>query len=137
MIACDTNIYVYALSEDDPARRARAVSLLSSLTKADAVMLWQVACEFAAVVTRTHRRRAVPPEAFDVMRALRGRFPLVLPSPHVLDRALDIHREDQVSFWDALLLAACLDAGVTRLYTQDRQSAPIIRGIEIVNPFSA
>lgn len=135
MIACDTNVYVYALSDDDPARRTRAVSLLSGLSKADTVMLWQVTCEFAAVLTRSRSKRPVTSEAFDAMLALRGRFPLILPSPAVLDLALDLHRKNQVSYWDALLLGACLDAGVTRLYTQDLQSAPAIRGIEIVDPF--
>ena len=135
MIACDTNVYVYALSDDDPGRRARAVSLLSSLSKTDTVMLWQVACEFAAVLTRPRPKRRVADEAFDAMLALRGRFPLILPSPTVLDRGLDIHRKDQISYWDAMLLAACLEADVTRLYTQDLQSAPSIRGIEIVDPF--
>jgi predicted nucleic acid-binding protein len=34
-----------------------------------------------------------------------------------------------------MLLAACADAGVERLYSEDVQSCPSISGVEIVNPF--
>jgi predicted nucleic acid-binding protein len=65
---------------------------------------------------------------------VRARFPLVLPGPSVLDRGLELHRKHQVSYWDSLLLAACEDYGVTRLYSEDFQASPRVAGVEIVNP---
>ena len=44
--------------------------------------------------------------------------------------------DQQWSYWDALLVAASMEAGVTRLYSEDlpgRQPPP---GLEIVNPFA-
>jgi predicted nucleic acid-binding protein len=39
-------------------------------------------------------------------------------------------------FWDSLLVAACIDGGVTRLYTEDFDaSLSKATGIEIINPF--
>ncbi len=135
MIACDTNIYVYALDTGDSRRQKKAVGLLKSLNPTGTVLLWQVACEFGAVMARIRQKRKLPETIFDEVKALRGQFTLIRPSPDILDHAFDIHARDQVSYWDSLLLAACVEAGVTRLYTQDRQSAPTIRGVEIVNPF--
>jgi len=39
------------------------------------------------------------------------------------------------SSWDAILVAACLDYGVTRLYTEDLHHGLRIDSLEIVNPF--
>jgi predicted nucleic acid-binding protein len=41
----------------------------------------------------------------------------------------------QLSFWDAMVVAACLEGGVTHLYTEDMGGNPDIEGVEIVNPF--
>jgi predicted nucleic acid-binding protein len=136
MIAFDTNVLIYALSIDNPAKREAAIALIQATPISDVVLLWQVACETGAVLVRLRDRRKVPDEVFTEMRAIRDRFPLVLPTPAILDVALDIQRRDQVSYWDAMLLAACVEAGVTRLFSQDTQSAPSIRGVQIVNPFA-
>jgi predicted nucleic acid-binding protein len=65
-------------------------------------------------------------------------MPLVLPTKTVLEQARALHTEQQWSFWDALIVAACLDAGVTRLYTEDTPGRSTFGGpkpLEIVNPF--
>ncbi len=100
------------------------------------VLLWQVFCEFTAFIAKARQRAGAGPEAFEYVRAVRDRFTLVVPRWGVADLAVRIHLEDQVSIWDSLLLAACIDAGVTRLYTEDLQSRPNIRGVSIVDPFA-
>ena len=47
----------------------------------------------------------------------------------------DFHLARGVSFWDSMLYAACLDTGVTRLYSEDVPGSAI-PGLEIVNPFA-
>ena len=42
-----------------------------------------------------------------------------------------------LSFWDALILAACLEGGVDRLYTEDFDAYPKVNGLEVINPFAA
>ena len=46
----------------------------------------------------------------------------------------DLHLRHHVSFWDALILAACLDAGVSLLYSEDIPGGDI-GNIPVVNPF--
>ena len=40
------------------------------------------------------------------------------------------------SIWDSLLIAACQEASVTRLYTEDMQHGADYDGVNIVNPFA-
>ena len=63
-------------------------------------------------------------------------YPLVVPSPAALVGAERLHVELRYSFWDALIVAACLDAGVTRLYSEDLPGREPPAGLEIVNPFA-
>lgn len=95
-------------------------------------------CEFTTLVAKTRRRDQQPSElgAFEYVRAIRERFPIAVPGARASELAIDIHVREQVSIWDAMLLAACVDAGVTRLYSEDMQSRPTIRGVTIINPFA-
>ena len=63
------------------------------------------------------------------------KWPLRMPSPLALTLASELSAGHSLSTWDALLIAACVDAGVNLLYTEDLQASRIIRGVEIVNPF--
>ncbi len=40
----------------------------------------------------------------------------------------------KLSHWDSLLLAACADAGVTRLRSEDMLHGADIDGVKIINP---
>lgn len=95
-------------------------------------------CEFTAFIARARQRgsTASDTDAFDYVRAIRERFSLVVPGTRVSELAIDIHLRERVSIWDAMLLAACVDAGVTQLYSEDLQSSPTIRGVRIINPFA-
>ena len=46
-------------------------------------------------------------------------------------------RRYSLSSWDALLVAACLEVGVTRLYTEDFDDSVRAEGLEVINPFAA
>jgi predicted nucleic acid-binding protein len=41
-----------------------------------------------------------------------------------------------VSALDALIAAACIEAGVTRLYSEDLPGSQAPAGLEVVNPFA-
>jgi predicted nucleic acid-binding protein len=45
-----------------------------------------------------------------------------MPTLETLSNAMQIHRSHQVAFWDAMLIAACAQAGVHTLYSEDAQS---------------
>ena len=57
------------------------------------------------------------------------------PSQGLYHRALDIQARYRYGFYDALIIAAALDAGCTRLYSEDLQHGQRIDGLIIENPF--
>jgi predicted nucleic acid-binding protein len=63
-------------------------------------------------------------------------LPLVVPSPRVFEIAQPLHRDQGVSFWDAMVLAACLDCGVKTLYSEDVPAVDLGAAMKIVNPFA-
>lgn len=136
MNAVDSNVLIYSVDGGDSRKGRVAAELIASLKPSETVLLWQVACEIGAVFTRLVRSGTLPPESLIAVGVLRRLYPIVLPTPSVLSEGLRIHSQHQVSYWDAMLIAAAKDAGVTRLFTEDRQSRPSIEGVELVNPFS-
>jgi predicted nucleic acid-binding protein len=59
----------------------------------------------------------------------------VSPSPALYERALDLQTRYRYGFYDSLIIAAALDAGCTRLYSEDLQDGQRIEGLTIKNPF--
>lgn len=133
MTAFDTNILIYACNRADPVKQRTALDLLSSAE--DGVLLWQVACEFVAASRKLAKHGFQAGEAWARLSEFMNVLPLILPSPNVLAHARELHLRNGWSFWDAMIVAACLDAGIHRIYTEDLPgSAP--DQLEIVNPFA-
>jgi predicted nucleic acid-binding protein len=63
-------------------------------------------------------------------------FPLRIPSDSVFQVSFDLRSRFSLSHWDAMLLAACKEAGVTTLYSEDMSAGTDYDGLTIVNPFS-
>ena len=133
MIALDTNVLVYSCDKSNASRQNQALTVIHN--SPGAVLLWQVACEFIAASRKLAAQGFNPSDAWDRLAELLGLFPLILPSREVLDRARELHLNSRWSYWDAMLVAACLEAGVTRLYTEDLPGRSL-PDLEIVNPFT-
>jgi predicted nucleic acid-binding protein len=139
MNAIDTNILVYAYDDQQLAKRATAIAQIDRLTSEpqDSVLLWQVACEFIAVLRRWQGQGRVPkPDVDAYCQEVLWYFPLVCPAARVLPHALKLSSKYSLSHWDSLLVAAALEAGVDTLYTEDLQAGTIYESLTIVNPFA-
>jgi len=134
MIAFDTNVLIYATNRHDARRQKTAVELISGTR--DAVLLWQVACEFVAASRKLAPFGRTTEETWRYLDEYAATMPLVLPGPGVLARARTLHVEQQWSFWDAMIVAACLEAGTSRLYSEDLPGRAAPEGLEVVNPFA-
>ena len=135
MNAVDTNILIYARDPRDPAKQTAAITLLSSLT--DGVLLWQVACEYIAASRKLEQFGYDRAQALADVADMRESWQTILPSWNIMDRAIQLLAKYQLSFWDALIVAACLEGGVERLYSEDFDTSAQAEGLEIVNPFKA
>ena len=134
MTALDTNVLIYACDKADPRRQQIALDLIARAT--DAILLWQVAREFIAASRKLKEQGFTPADAWDRLADFLRLFRLVSPSATVLPRARDFHLRHSVSFWDALIVAACLESGVQTLYSEDIPGQEAFGSVKIVNPLS-
>jgi|CXWL01.1.fsa_nt_gi predicted nucleic acid-binding protein len=134
MIAFDTNVFIYACDKAEPVRQQVALDLIAKTT--DGVILWQVACEFVAASRKLDRQGFTAGDAWARLAEFLEICRLIPPAgAAVLDRAKTLHLAHDVSFWDAMVLAACLDAGITVLYSEDIPGLAV-GDLAIVNPFN-
>lgn len=134
MNAVDTNVLVYVRDPRDPVKQQDAVRLTTGLV--DGALIWQVGCEFVAASRKLAPFGFTQVEAWRELERLRQLWTVILPSENVLLRAEQLTATHNLSFWDSMLVAACIEGGVTRLYTEDFDtSLSRATGVEIVNPF--
>lgn len=126
----DTNVFVYAIIQDDP-RSDHAEELIAQ----GGTVSVQVLSEFAAVARRKTKMPWV-----EIRRALDG-IKALCPDP--LPITLDTHQEALAiaerygyRIYDALIIASALEAKCTILYSEDMQDGQVIeKRLTIRNPF--
>lgn len=134
MNAVDTNIIFYAHDIRDPAKQAIASELIENLT--DGVLLWQVACEYLASSRKLSSQGQSLADARAALADLQQAWVETAPDWSLLDVAVGLTSRHSLSFWDALIVAACDHAGVNVLYSEDLGGRPPWRGVTFVNPFA-
>ena len=133
MNAVDTNVLIYANDPRDLRKQAIAAGLVKDLD--DAVLLWQVVCEFFSASRKLEPYGFSAADAWHYVQRLGNAWQIMFPTWNVQTRAYELTNRYSISYWDALLLGACKDAGVERLYSEDLDTHDGIDGLEIVNPF--
>jgi predicted nucleic acid-binding protein len=139
MNAVDTNVFVYALDVDEPIKQAQAQELFQRLALAtgSTVLPWQVAGELLSNLRkRESSGRITAGEVEAHFRNFLAMFPLAMPNANVFSTYFDLRARFSLSHWDSMLLAACKEAGVTTLFSEDMDSGTDYDGLTIVNPFA-
>lgn len=126
----DTNVFVYAVVQDDP-RSQQAEDLIAE----GGTVSVQVLYEFAAVV----RRKAKMP--WDEVRFAIENIKALCPDPLPItldthEGALAIAEKYGYRIYNALIVASALEAKCTILYSEDMQDGQMIdHRLTIRNPF--
>lgn len=102
----------------------------------DGVLLWQVAVEFVAASRKLASQGFTAVHAWARLHEFRDLLLLVMPSARVFEIAQPLHQEKGISFWDAMVIAACIDCGVDTLYSEDLPAIDVGTAMKIVNPFA-
>ncbi|SRR6266478_5420809 len=132
----DTNIIVYAFGQSFPDKAKIAQRLVTDgAADKRAIISYQVVQEFVNVALRGFRLAIVRSdlESF-VLTAL---FPMmaISSSPALVIEALRLHAENQLSWYDALIVAAALQGGCKVLYSEDMQHGRRFGNLVVQNPF--
>jgi predicted nucleic acid-binding protein len=126
----DTNVFVYAFitgPKQQIARRRLASGGVISV---------QVLNEFANVMSRKMRQSWDDVERF--LSAIQMRFPTAVPlTIQTHAAALALARDHRIAFYDALIVAAAIEAGCDRLYSEDLQHGRRFGDCVVLDPFLA
>ena len=135
MGAIDTNIWIYSHDNRDSWKKGIALELIG--TPRRLALPWQVGCEFIAASRKLAPYGFTEAAAWIGLDAMQAMADQVLIPKAVLWRAgKELIEKYQLSYWDGMLAAACIDGGVQTLFTEDFGGSETIEGMRIVNRFS-
>jgi predicted nucleic acid-binding protein len=124
----DTNVLVYAFL--DVEKRGPALEALAQ----GGVISAQVLNEFTRVAHKKRRRSW--PEIEAALVVIRDWFRDVVPITSAIHAAaVALARDHSLAFYDALILAAAIEADCETLYSEDFQHGRRFGDLTIVNPF--
>jgi len=133
LVFVDSNVLLYAVDEADRKKREVAREWRAELWKSRRGRVsFQVLSEF--YVNAVRKRPSAREEARAEVRDLLAWNPVVADAA-LLGRGWKIQDRYQLSYWDALIVAAAKAASCRYLLTEDLQAGQEFEGVEVVNPF--
>jgi predicted nucleic acid-binding protein len=132
-IFVDTNVLIYALDEADLKKQEAARVWRAELWKSRRGRIsYQVLQEFYVKVTQKwpSAREQTRAEVRDLLA-----WRPVAVDAGLLERRWRIQDRYQLSFWDALIVAAARSASCRYLLTEDLQADQALDGVVVINPF--
>jgi len=127
----DTNIVVYAFAKDDAK-----IAVAEGILEKQPTISVQVISEFLNVC-RVKLGMDIPTR-HKLARELIAGCNVVSLDARVVEKAMEIEAQAQISYWDALIVAAALLSGCDILYTEDLENGRTFEDqLTVVNPFSA
>ena len=131
----DTNVLVYAYDRHEPAKQRIAQDLLTAAFRNENVALsTQVLGELFTVVTRRIPEPLTVDEGMELVE-LFGTLPVVEVDLALVRRATETVRLCQVSYWDALIIAAAERSGCETILSEDLGDGRWYLDVKVVNPF--
>lgn len=129
----DTNIWVYAADPTDPLKQ-RIARECTTADAASMVVSVQVMGELYVTLVRKATSPMDRRAARAIVECLSRLHVVPLEASDVL-HALELTATAQLSYWDALIVAAASRARCDRILTEDLAHGTTIDGVRIENPF--
>jgi len=131
----DTNVLVYAEDRDANTKHDIARELVLGLwNDRQGVLSIQVLQEFHVTVTRKLKKPLRADEALNAVREYLT-WTVVENTGNLLVQAAELQQRAQLSFWDAMVVQAAIQAGCERLYSEDLNAGQRFESVVIINPF--
>jgi len=132
----DTNVVVYSVDLTSPLKRRRARELVTDGTTSKlGVISYQVVQEFVNVAMRKFQSAVARTDLEEFLRGVLFPMMAVPSSPWLFLDALRLHDRDQLSWYDALIVAAAIQGRCKILYSEDLQDGRRFGDLVIQNPF--
>lgn len=141
-VMVDTNIIIYALVEEEPDKSEKALKLLEELSKSK-IQIFLTVQSLKEVGNVAHRKYGLrSDELEEVMDTLKALTPNLIPETFTtVPLAVRLKEDYGIEYWDALIVASCLEHGIPLLITEDERLYKVgqinLDGkvVEFLNPF--
>jgi predicted nucleic acid-binding protein len=130
----DTNVIVYAFDQTSPRKQAIARELIDA--ERNWATSWQVIQEFSSVALHRFAKPVSPEFLKSFIELVLWPKCRVLPSQELYRSAIEIHRHTQYRYYDAMILAAAIESGAAKLFSEDLQDGRRFGGLQIINPLT-
>ncbi len=131
----DTNILIYAIDRDAGQKHHLSKKLISAAALCDCVLTLQTLGEFFFATTR--KNLLDPSDTIRFLDSFQKVFDTVSATSSSLHEAIDIIKNHQISFWDAMQFSTAKQAGCVALLSEDLQDDWRYSGLTVINPFVA
>ena len=133
MVFIDTNVWVYALSAQNHAKKKAAVNLIAKSYREDVICVSsQVLKEFANFAFKKTTKSAAE---INAMLSKIGSYSFVADTRELITNGVIGKETWQVGFYDALMIAAANKAGCSTIFTEDLNNGQKYGNVTAVNPF--
>jgi predicted nucleic acid-binding protein len=130
----DTNILIYAYSEDEPKKQSIALQLFDSFED-NVIISKQVINELSNILLKKFKLGSDQVE--NVLLEIDNILPIVDFDLTTQIKALKLKDRYQFQYYDALIVATALEHNCTVVYSEDMQHEMLIDGnLKIINPFN-
>lgn len=133
----DTNIFVYSFDRGSPSKKRRATQLIhEAVAGGKGVVSYQVVQEFFNVALRKFAAPMTVAEADQYLSAVLRPLLAIQSSAGLYSEALRLVARHRLAWYDALIVAAAVEARCGILYSEDLQHGQRFGELTIENPFA-
>jgi len=131
----DTNILIYAFDASTGKKHQRASKLVQELWMGEnGCISIQVLQEFYVNITRKAPQALDPLQASTIIRDL-SNWKVHRPDTGDVLAAISIQQNNQISFWDALIVRSAQECNCETLLSEDLSHEQDYGGVKVINPF--
>lgn len=130
----DTNVWVYAVDTADREKQRRALEILAASPEKDYVISAQVVGEFYATVTGKLSKAVTPSDGRLMVKRMQE-LPVLPIDMTLVNDAIAGSERWNISYWDALIIAAATSAGCPVLLSEDLAHGTSYGSVHVQNPF--
>lgn len=132
----DTNIIVYLFDDRYPKKQKISKDIMHKGLKDRAGKIsFQVIQEFTNVAINKFEETILKKDLTHFIKKILLPLNSGFQSVDLINKAIEINYSHSISFYDALILSATIEANCKVLYTEDMEHGFKIDGVKVVNPF--
>lgn len=132
----DTNIFIYAFDRAAPGKSRKADQLIrEAVDTRKGIVSYQIVQEFFNIALKRFPKPMTLAEAEQYLRDVLRPLLSVHSSLALFSDALSIQSSSRLSWYDALIVGAAVQAKCSILYTEDLQHGQRFGTLQVLNPF--